>query len=35
MLYANIMLGYIVLLDLYCIFAVYLDEIYITNDKSF
>ncbi len=29
------MLGYMVLHDLYCIFAVYLDEIYITNDKSF
>ena len=35
-LYANIMLGYMVIHDLYCIFVPYLDKIYIKNyDKSF
>ncbi len=29
-LYANIMLGYVKIHDIYCIFAVYLDKIYIT-----
>ncbi len=33
--FANIMLGCMEKRDLYCIFAVYLDKIYITYDKSF